>query len=224
MENLINERDYCIKNSFENPRDERRIPVICNLIKELWINYRKNTYSIGFYYITNLLEIEGKKDEENGAPDPFYWEEDRWYDKLQDMIIHSKKFQNKNELSIEDIDDINKTIQYFENYWKLYSDFRLIQIIEIFDEVVEEKLRDSNFTNSDFWKTLLGEEQIKILNNSISHLKEQKESVENGTSDIFKGEGNIGTEKLKKIYLSQLENLIKKSQKKLEELKKEYGI
>lgn len=220
----MKERDYCIKKDFSTPRDERRIPIICNLIKTLWIKYRENNNLFGFYYITNLLEIEGKKDEKDGASDPFYWEDDEWYDKLQNMISKSEKFEKKNDLSINDLNNINQTIKCFENYWRLYSDFRLMQILEIFDEVVEEKLRDSNFTNFNFWISLLGEEQIRIMNHSLAHLKEQKQNVENGTDDIFVNKENKGTNKLKEIYLTQLEQLINKSQEKLEMLKKEYNI
>ena len=69
----MEEREICVRKNFSSIRDGRRIPIICNLIDELWQYYRAYDKTIGFYYMTNLLEVEAQKDE-----DPFYWEEDKF--------------------------------------------------------------------------------------------------------------------------------------------------
>ena len=132
----MEEREICVRKNFSSIRDGRRIPIICNLIDELWQYYRAYDKTIGFYYMTNLLEVEAQKDE-----DPFYWEEDKWYDKIQEMIERSKKFKKNFELTPNDIQEMSKIISYFESYWLLHQDLRLKQILNIFDELFEEKVR-----------------------------------------------------------------------------------
>ena len=125
----MEEREICVRKDFSSVRNAKRIPIICNLINELWQRYRMSDSTIGFYYITNLLEVEAQKDE-----DPFYWEEDKWYDKIQEMIKHSKNFKQNYDLTLKDIQEMSLIVSYFESYWLLHQDLRLKQILNIFDE------------------------------------------------------------------------------------------
>ena len=90
MENL---RDLCIRKDFKASRDIRRIPIITDLIYNLWKQYRTNDDSIGFFYITNFLEVKASEKEK----DSFFWEEDEWYDFISNEIKNTKGFIKKYE-------------------------------------------------------------------------------------------------------------------------------
>lgn len=216
----MEERDVCVRKDFSSIREGKRIPIICNLINELWQRYRMSDPTIGFYYITNLLEVEAKKTN-NG--DPFYWEEDKWYDKIQDLIEHSKKFKKNFELTPNDIQEMSKIISYFESYWLLHQDLRLKQILNIFDELFEEKVRGYDVVGIGAWKYILIGEQCKILQDKITSLNNTKKEIIDGASSLF-NLGLVGSDvqDLKKIYVTKIDEEINSCKEKYELLKKEY--
>lgn len=148
----MEEREICVRKDFSSIRNKERIKIICDLIKKLWINYRAYNEKIGFFYITNLLEIEADKCFKKDSYDPFYWEEDKWYDLIQELIKNSEKFPN-NFMSYE-TKDITNTINYFTEYWLIYPDFRLKQLLNIFNDLFEIKIRE-DILDENFWKKLI---------------------------------------------------------------------
>lgn len=214
----MEEREICVRKNFSSIRDGRRIPIICNLIDELWQYYRVYDKTIGFYYMTNLLEVEAQKDE-----DPFYWEEDKWYDKIQEMIEHSKKFKKNFELTPNDIQEMSKIISYFESYWLLHQDLRLKQVLNIFDELFEEKVRGYDVVGIGAWKYILIGEQCKILQDKIKSLNNTKKEITDGASSLF-NLGLVGNDiqDLKRIYITKIDEEINSCEEKYELLKKEY--
>lgn len=155
-------RDCCIRKDFSSPRNGKRIYVICNLIYELWVKYRQHNPTIGFYYITNAIELEGSKD-----GDPFYWEEDKWYDKIKEMIKKVEELQQNYELSWKDYIEMKSTISHFCDYWKLYPDLRLKQILNCFDELVETRIRENDILDKTKWDKIFIKEQIDVLQNKL---------------------------------------------------------
>lgn len=219
------DRKLCIKKDFHTPRDERRIPIICNAIYELWTKYRENNPKIGFFYITNLLEVESDRDHKGGDSDPFYWEDEKWYDKIYDLIDNASDFKFNRENTSKENAEMSQILKYFQNYWLLYSDLRLKQIINIFDDMFQEKIREYETTNLDFWKGIFIPEQISSLENSIKHLEETKQEISSGADSLLNnGLRGENVKDLENIYVTKLNKLIEKSQKRLDELKKEYEI
>lgn len=216
----MEERDVCVRKDFSSIREGKRIPIICNLINELWQRYRMSDPTIGFYYITNLLEVEAKK-ANNG--DPFYWEEDKWYDKIQDLIEHSKNFKKNYELPPEDIKEMSLIVSYFEGYWFMYQDLRLQQLLNIFDELFEEKIRGWEVLGIGDWNYILIGEQCKILQDKITSLNNTKKEIIDGASSLF-NLGLVGSDvqDLKKIYVTKIDEEINSCKEKYELLKKEY--
>lgn len=214
----MEEREICVRKDFSSVRNGKRIPIICNLINELWQRYKISDSTIGFYYITNLLEVEAQKDE-----DPFYWEEDKWYDKIQEMIKHSKNFKKNYELTPKDIQEMSSIVSYFESYWLLHQDLRLKQILNIFDELFEEKVRGYDVVGIGAWKYILIGEQCKILQNKIESLNNTKKEITDGASSLF-NLGLVGNDiqDLKKIYITKIDEEISSCKEQYELLKKEY--
>ena len=216
------DRELCVRKDFSSMREGKRIPVICNLINELWQGYRISDPTIGFYYITNLLEVEAKNANDG---EPFYWEEDKWYDKIQDLIEHSKKFKKNYELPPEDIKEMSLIVSYLEGYWFIYQDLRLQQLLNIFDELFEEKIRGWEVLGVGDWNYILIGEQLNILQNKIQHLEITKQEIESGAKTLFET-GLVGEDikDLKGIYLNKINDEIKKCEEKSALLKKEYDI
>ena len=214
----MEKREICVRKDFSSIRNAKRIPIICNLIHELWQRYRMSDSTIGFYYITNLLEVEAQKDE-----DPFYWEEDKWYDKIQEMIKHSKNFKQNYDLTSKDIKEMSLIVSYFESYWLLHQDLRLKQILNIFDELFEEKVRGYDVVGTGAWKYILIGEQCKILQDKIKSLNNTKKEITDGASSLF-NLGLVGNniQDLKRIYITKIDKEINSCKEKYELLKKEY--
>lgn len=170
----MEDRDYCVRKDFSSIRNKERIGVICDLIKTLWVNYRAYNIQIGLFYMTNLLEVEANKSFKEDSYDPFYWEEDKWYDFIQDLIEKSKKFP-QNYISYE-TKDITDTMEYFAKYWLIYPDLRLKQFLNIFNDMFETRIREDAL-DSNFWKNLFNTE-INNYNNRFKNA--QKEGESNG--------------------------------------------
>lgn len=154
----MSDRDYCIRRDFSSMRDIKRIDVICGLVKQLWINFRANDNKTGFFYITNLLELEADKRFKQDSYDPFYWEEDKWYDFMQELITSSKKL--KQNFPLEETQEIKNTVEYFRRYWLIYPDFRFKQFLNVFDDLFEVRIREDILTDK-FWKQLIAPEVVK---------------------------------------------------------------
>jgi hypothetical protein len=207
---MINERDYCIFSSTSNSRKVERIPVICNLIKEFWIKYRATVdRKAGFHSIIKILEAQASNDYRNGtgsAPDPFYWEEDRWYDKIIDLTEKADRYNQSLSLTSKDINDMAQVVRYFENYWKLHPALRLQQVFEAYNDLISAKLDNFEFTNVEFWKNVFVDEELKIATESLEYTKQSKKEFEEmGMSDYY--DSYVTT---REIFLNKL--------------KKEYGI
>ena len=100
-------RELCVKKDFSTPRNPQRIPVICGLIRELWERYRLYDSSVGFLKIIDIIQNFPSPDNEE---DKFYWEDDRWYDRIQ-YIIDDSKMLIQNNRYIENVMDMTEIVK-----------------------------------------------------------------------------------------------------------------
>lgn len=201
----MNERDFCVRKDYVNHRDERRIDVICNKMLKLWEQLRLNNSSVGFVGLIEYIEgVANNKYEDPNCTDPFYWEEDRWYDELDEMISNTKQTKQDNILdrSLEMMDTMN----YFKMYWNLYGDFRLYQVIYSFKESFEQKIRDIDVFDNIFWKSFFVKEIINSLTSSLESIQKAKKNLPEST------------------FAELYDELEATTKKKLEEVRKEYLI
>lgn len=210
-----NERDLCIFKNITKQRNVERIPVICNQIKKLWIKLRSNNEAAGFHYVTAYIQSIAYEQYNNGGLDPFYWEEDRWYDFI-DNLIDTKEDSGNSYLLVEQLNTMTQIIRYFENYWMLYPDLRLQQILNLFDELVGERAKHE-ILSVDFWKNIMVPEQLKVLNNSIFTLQDNIKRVQNEEEDFLAG---VDKDKYTQILQTQIFQM----EQRRESLAKEYGI
>ena len=208
-------RDLCVRKNITISRDIKRIPVIVDLIYNLWELYRISNPSTGFFYITNLLEIEADKKGE----DAFFWEEDKWYDLISGEIEKAKKFVKNYEISDKDKQEMKDILQSFSKYWSYYSDLRFQQIINIFDEDFEEYVREYEGTcDSKFYQHFFSSRIKNKLENQLNNLKNRKEEIISGKDQLFNInslEGEIVI--LKEKYVSKMNEFIKEIEKQLKE-------
>lgn len=208
-------RDLCIRKDIMNTRDIKRIPVIIDLIYNLWEKYRISNISIGFFYITNLLEIEASKD-----GDPFYWEEDKWYDLISNEIKKTEKFVKNYEISNKDKKEMKDILNSFANYWKHYQDLRFQQIVNMFDEDFEEYIREyEGVCDSKFYQHFFSSRIRHKLEHQLRSLEHSKEEIASGANQLF-DIGLVGEDinPLKEKYIRKLDEFIKEIQDELKEL------
>ena len=202
----MKERDLCVRKNFRGSRDKRRIDVICNKMLELWENLKPYNPSIGFFGLTSIiLEYANKKFQDPNCIDPFYWEEDKWYDELDLMIVEAKDLDkdiaSDNSL---DVEDMKKTMGHFKSYWYLFNDFRLYQVLDKFDNSFKQRVKESEIFDGAFWKRFFGVEIIDSLVGSLESVQRAKINLPDNTfNDLYK----------------ELEIVTKQ---KLEEARKEY--
>ena len=207
-------RDVCIRKNLMQQRDVRRIPIICEQLKRLWVRYRRDNEATGFYTIICMLQsISYEQYELKYGIDPFFWEEDRWYDFI-DNLIETKEGLSNPYLSMEQLNDMGKIVKFFEDFWMLFPDLRLWQVFDFLEDAVGEQLK-FEILSVDFWKAVLGTHTIKVLETNLSDLKRRINSVGSEKSLI----------PMDTKTLFDLLNVEKtRIELKLNSLRKEYGI
>lgn len=213
--NNRNDRELCIKKDFGTPRNIKRIPVICNLIREYWERRILNDSSIGFLKIIDSIEEPVYKDFfSEKCCDPFYLEDDQWYDILMKLIEESKKLKHNNPL--EHSMDIKEIVKCFEDYWLLHPDYRLQQIFNVFIEALQKDMAMFDTFDSKVWRKFFMEKRIEQLENGIKTGKRIMTDIENG--DVF----TFFPKEVHKRYMDNLTFSIQEKQNTLNALKEEY--
>lgn len=201
---MDNKRDLCVKKDFITSRNPERIPVICDLIEELWERYRLNNLSINFFQLLDLIDLSSRGKENI---DTFYWEDDKWYDFLQGLIESSKKLEQNNLL--ENVLDMQEITNCFKEYWLMYPDYRFKQILDVFNMTVNKDNSKLNSLDGRYWRKYF----LSIMINKL------EKSIEVGKNRL--DELNLDSPFASQIHYN-LEMAIKIKQEELNRLKEEY--
>lgn len=202
-------RQLCVKEYFSQPRKLERIPVICDLIEELWERYRLNNLSINFFQLLDLIDLSARGKEN---VDTFYWEDDKWYDFLQGLIGSSKKLEQNNLL--ENVMDMQEITNCFKEYWVMYPDYRFKQILDVFNITIDKDKKMLENIDSIIWRKFFMEKRMDILQGQIEMGTKKLEEL-----TLWKKNKNILVDD---NLLDISKQFIKIKQKELDNLKEEY--
>ena len=174
----MNKKDLCEYKDRSKSRNEERIPVICNLILQLWINYKKHDcQNMGFYRVLSAVDSKGR---ENGV-DTFYYEEDMWYDIISKMIDESKELKVNFGLKEYEIMDMQHTISKFDLFWRLHNDLRFAQIIPVFSNLVQKEICN---LSCDYWNDFFDKVNSEKIKQDIQMTDDVIDRIQN--TDIIK--------------------------------------
>lgn len=155
-------RELCVRKDYTTIRRIERIPVICDMIEELWFKSRIKNKNVGFYYILTSIIIESQK-KRKSLGDMFYWEEDIWYDIIEEMIEKEEEKESLYDISTSEFAKAHDVLYNFSKFWEKHQDLRFYQLVVLFDDIFQEHIRrfypfDMTFWD-DFFKFELGGNQ-----------------------------------------------------------------
>lgn len=139
--------EICKNKDITKIRNKERIPIICDKIMDLWKEYRKIEYNVGFFYILDMIPQLANRE---GNKDPFYWEEDEWFIFINKLIKETTG-EDKDDLASSDLDNMKEIMDSFQLYWELNQDLRFQQVINFFEMNFQKEIKGW-ILDVPFWK------------------------------------------------------------------------
>lgn len=141
-------KELCKRKNFFESRNPNRISAICDEIESLWNEKRKCNKNTGFYFVINLIILEGR---DTNSGDIFYWEEDKWYDLIKNMTKNVEPTMKKFQITTREKELAHNVMFKFEEFWRKNSDLRFFQIVLLLDDMLQEYIRLFFPFDVEFW-------------------------------------------------------------------------